>query len=49
VHHAAGFLLCQRALLLVGCLMDIFSAIVVVVPLIVPAAAQFHIDRTTSA
>jgi TRAP-type C4-dicarboxylate transport system permease large subunit len=24
--------------------MDIFSAIVVVVPLIVPAAAQFHID-----
>ena len=31
-------------LLLVGCLMDIFSAIVVVVPLIVPAAAQFHID-----
>jgi TRAP-type C4-dicarboxylate transport system permease large subunit len=32
------------ALLVVGCLMDIFSAIVVVVPLIVPAAAQFHID-----
>src|SRR5258707_9911289 len=31
-------------LLLVGCLMDIFSAIVVVVPLIVPAAHQFHID-----
>jgi tripartite ATP-independent transporter DctM subunit len=31
-------------LLLVGCLMDIFSAIVVVVPLIIPAANQFGID-----
>ena len=31
-------------LLLVGCLMDIFSAIFVVVPLIVPVAAQFGID-----
>jgi tripartite ATP-independent transporter DctM subunit len=40
-----GFLLCLNVLLLlVGCLMDIFSAIVVVVPLIVPAAAQFGID-----
>jgi tripartite ATP-independent transporter DctM subunit len=31
-------------LLIVGCLMDIFSAIVVVVPLITPIAAEFHID-----
>ncbi|MGE3538335.1 MAG: TRAP transporter large permease [Candidatus Tectimicrobiota bacterium] len=30
-------------LLLVGCLMDIFSAIVVVVPLITPIAAQFEV------
>ncbi len=33
-------------LLIVGCLMDIFSAIIVVVPLIVPVASQFHIDPT---
>jgi C4-dicarboxylate transporter DctM subunit len=45
VHTAHGFLLVLNiVLLLVGCLMDIFSAIVVVVPLIVPAAAKFHID-----
>src|SRR5438477_9651804 len=45
VHTKAGFLLVMNvALLLVGCLMDIFSAIVVVVPLIVPAANQFGID-----
>ncbi len=31
-------------LLLAGCLLDIFSAIVVVVPLILPAAAAFGID-----
>ena len=31
-------------LLLVGCLMDIFSAIFVVVPLIVPVAQQFGVD-----
>jgi C4-dicarboxylate transporter DctM subunit len=31
-------------LLVVGCLMDIFSAIVVVVPLIVPIGEHFHID-----
>jgi tripartite ATP-independent transporter DctM subunit len=31
-------------LLVVGCLMDIFSAIVVVVPLIVPVASAFGID-----
>lgn len=31
-------------LLVVGCLMDIFSAIIVVVPLIVPVAASFGVD-----
>jgi tripartite ATP-independent transporter DctM subunit len=31
-------------LLIVGCLMDIFSAIVVVVPLIVPIANEFQVD-----
>ena len=31
-------------LLLVGCVMDIFSAIVVVVPIIVPVAAAFGVD-----
>lgn len=31
-------------LLVVGCLMDIFTAIVVVVPLIVPIATEFQID-----
>ena len=31
-------------LLIVGCLMDIFSAIIVVVPLITPIAAEFGID-----
>jgi tripartite ATP-independent transporter DctM subunit len=45
VHTPQAFLLVLNVLLLlVGCLMDIFSAIVVVVPLIVPAASQFHID-----
>jgi tripartite ATP-independent transporter DctM subunit len=45
VHSPQAFLLVLNVLLLlVGCLMDIFSAIVVVVPLVVPAAAQFHID-----
>jgi tripartite ATP-independent transporter DctM subunit len=39
------FLLALNAfLLIVGCLMDIFSAIVVVVPLIVPVALAFGID-----
>lgn len=37
-------LLLNLLLLLVGCLMDIFSAIVVVVPLIVPMAAVFGIN-----
>lgn len=31
-------------LLIVGCLMDIFSAIVIVAPLIAPVAAEFQID-----
>jgi len=31
-------------LLIVGCLMDIFSAIIVVVPLITPIAAQYNVD-----
>jgi tripartite ATP-independent transporter DctM subunit len=39
------FLLCLNLfLLLVGCLMDIFSAIVVVVPLIVPLGAAYGVD-----
>jgi C4-dicarboxylate transporter DctM subunit len=37
-------LLLNLFLLIVGCLMDIFSAIVVVVPLIVPLGAAFGID-----
>jgi C4-dicarboxylate transporter, DctM subunit len=38
------FLLCLNIfLLVVGCLMDIFSAIVVVVPIIVPIAAEYGI------
>jgi tripartite ATP-independent transporter DctM subunit len=45
VHSPVAFLMVLNVLLLlVGCLMDIFSAIVVVVPLIVPAAVQFHIN-----
>jgi tripartite ATP-independent transporter DctM subunit len=40
----AAFLLALNVLLLlVGCLMDIFSAIIVVVPLITPIAAQFDV------
>ena len=37
-------LLLNGFLLLVGCLMDIFSAIVVVVPLILPLAQRFGVD-----
>jgi len=37
-------LLLNLFLLVVGCLMDIFSAIVVVVPLIAPLGAAFHIN-----
>ena len=45
VHSRALFLLALNGfLLIVGCLMDIFSAIVVVVPLILPIAAVFGID-----
>ncbi|MFH1243803.1 MAG: TRAP transporter large permease subunit [Pseudomonadota bacterium] len=40
-----GFLLVLNLfLILVGCMMDIFSAILVVVPLIVPLASRFGID-----
>jgi tripartite ATP-independent transporter DctM subunit len=45
VHSPHTFLLILNVLLLlVGCLMDIFSAIVVVVPMIVPLAMHFQID-----
>jgi tripartite ATP-independent transporter DctM subunit len=45
IHSPWMFLLLLNVfLLVVGCLMDIFSAIVVVVPLIVPMGAAFHID-----
>ncbi|MBN2431887.1 MAG: TRAP transporter large permease subunit [Acidobacteria bacterium] len=45
IHSPLLFLLgLNLFLLVVGCLMDIFSAIVVVVPLIVPLGAAFGID-----
>jgi C4-dicarboxylate transporter, DctM subunit len=45
IHSPLVFLLLLNLfLLVVGCLMDIFSAIVVVVPLIVPMGEAFHID-----
>jgi len=45
VHSKLAFLLCLNVfLLLVGTLMDIFSAIVVVVPLILPLADVYGID-----
>jgi len=45
IQSPLAFLLCLNLLLLlVGCMMDIFSAIVVVVPLIVPLGAAFGID-----
>jgi tripartite ATP-independent transporter DctM subunit len=45
VHSPLVFLLMLNVfLLVVGCLMDIFSAIVVVVPLIVPIGMAFGID-----
>ena len=45
VHSRALFLLALNGfLLIVGCLMDIFSAIVVVVPLILPISRVFGID-----
>ena len=46
IQSRAVFLLALNAfLLVVGCLMDIFSAIVVVVPLILPVADAFGVDR----
>jgi tripartite ATP-independent transporter DctM subunit len=45
IHSQAMFLLALNALLLVvGCLIDIFSAIVVVVPLVAPLGAAFGVD-----
>lgn len=45
IHSKYTFLLALNVLLLVvGCLMDIFSAILIVVPLIAPAAARYGID-----
>ncbi len=43
--HKYAFLICLNAfLLLVGAFMDIFSAIIVVVPLIIPVAEEFGIN-----
>ncbi|MBW2076757.1 MAG: TRAP transporter large permease subunit, partial [Deltaproteobacteria bacterium] len=45
IHTRLVFLLVLNFfLILVGCMMDIFSAILVVVPLIVPLAARFGVD-----
>ncbi len=45
VESKIGFLIALNVfLLVVGCMMDIFSAILVVVPLIVPLATRFGID-----
>ena len=45
IHSRWAFLLILNgSLLVVGCLMYIFSAIFVVVPLILPVAAAFEID-----
>ena len=45
VHSRMAFLLVLNVfLLIVGCMMDIFSAILVVVPLILPLAKKFGID-----
>ncbi len=45
LHDKYSFLMFLNLfLLVVGCLMDIFSAIVVVVPLIVPVAVDFGVD-----
>jgi C4-dicarboxylate transporter, DctM subunit len=47
IHSRAGFLLALNCLLLiVGCLMDIFSALIVVVPLIIPVAMRYGVDLT---
>ena len=45
VESRVAFLLMLNVLLLiVGCLMDIFSAIFIVAPLIIPASQLFHVD-----
>ena len=45
VQSKIGFLLILNVfLILVGCTMDIFSAILIVVPLIIPLATRFGID-----
>ena len=45
VQSKIGFLLILNLfLILVGCMMDIFSAILIVVPLIMPLATRFGID-----
>jgi TRAP-type C4-dicarboxylate transport system permease large subunit len=45
VHSPLVFLLALNGfLLIVGCLMDIFSAIIVVVPLMIPLGMAFGID-----
>jgi len=47
VNSKIGFLLILNFfLILVGCMMDIFSAILVVVPLIMPLAQKFGVDPT---
>jgi C4-dicarboxylate transporter, DctM subunit len=45
IHSKIGFLLVLNLFLLaVGCVMDIFSATLVVVPLIMPLAEKFQVD-----
>lgn len=45
IHSQLGFLMALNVfLLIVGCIMDVFSAIVVVVPLILPIAREFGVD-----
>jgi tripartite ATP-independent transporter DctM subunit len=45
VHTRIGFLLALNVfLILVGCMMDIFSAILIVVPIVIPLAEKFGID-----
>ena len=47
IHSKLVFLLAINCfLLIIGCLMDIFSAIIVVVPLLTPIAVAFGIDPT---
>ncbi len=47
VHSRLTFLIFLNLfLLIVGCLMDIFSAILVVVPIIMPVALYYHVDPT---